>query len=201
MRLKSYASKKVLQSIFWILTWKSDNFHSKLPQILITEYWKFPKHFLNQFWNFFKIFVKNLLIRSANLLFWLAYLQIISVKNFRSMSIIRPAVHLSQNTQKWTRNAKNKKCITGYFAPLFSHFASPFFAFYISQHFVPGLAFARKLKRFCGLFFAALIKHEIRMKCGKCTAGLTDTLWLQVEGWCVIVLKGENNLDESCGNL
>ncbi len=35
-----------------------------------------------------------------------------------------------------------------------------------------------------------------------CIAGLTDTLRLQVEGRrCVIVLKGENNLDKSCGNL
>ncbi len=66
---------------------KSPIIFSKLPRILITEYLKFPKHFLNQFWNFLQIFVKNLLPRSANLLFWLAYLQMISFKNFRSLSI------------------------------------------------------------------------------------------------------------------
>ncbi len=85
---QSCASKKVLQLIFWTLTSKFDNFPSKLPQILITEYLKFPKRFLKQFWNVFKIFVKNLFLWSANLLFWLAYFQIILVKNFRSLSFI-----------------------------------------------------------------------------------------------------------------
>ncbi len=32
-------------------------------------------------------FFFNLLLRSSNLLFWLAYFQIISVKNFRSLSM------------------------------------------------------------------------------------------------------------------
>ncbi len=39
--------------------------------------------------------------------------------------ILRPATHLSQNM----RNAKNKKCIAGYFAPLFSRFAHLFSLF------------------------------------------------------------------------
>ncbi len=47
----------------------------------------------------------------------------------------------------------------------FFAFCAPFFRF---SHFVPELAFAWKLKGFCGLFFAALIKHEIRLKCKKC---------------------------------
>ncbi len=35
---------------------------------------------------------------------------------------LRPATHLSQNTQKWGQDAKNGKCIARYFALLFSHF-------------------------------------------------------------------------------
>ncbi len=158
-----------MQSIFWILTsWKSDNFHSKLPQILITEYLKFPKCFLNQFWNFFKIFVKNLFLRSANLLFRLAYLQIISVKNFRSLSIIRPAIYLSRNMWKWTWYTKNGKCIVGYFASLFSHFAALFLLFEFHSISRQGWHSGENSKDFVVYFFAALIKHEIRMKCGKC---------------------------------
>ncbi len=166
----------------------------------------------------------NLLLRSANLLFWLAYLQIISVKNFRSLSIIRPAVHLSQNTRKWSWNAKKRKVYSGVFRAIFSAFCAPFFAFCISQHFAPGLAFARKLEGFCGLFFWGINitrnSHEMRevysvsyfivfceknswhAKCEKCIAGLTGTLRLLMERRrCVIVLKGENNLVKSCGNL
>ncbi len=218
LHLKSYASKEVLQLIFGILTWKSDNFHSKLPQILIIEYLKFPKHFLNQFWNFFKIFVKNLLLQSANLLFWLVYLQIISVKNFRSLSIIKPAVHLSRHMQKWMQNAKNNKCIAKYFAPLFSQFCTPFplLAFHsMSQQgwhsqenwkdFVGGFCGInktrnshemRKVYSECFLFHCVFReKHLWNAKCENCVAGLTDMPQLQVEGRrCVIVLKMENNL-------
>ncbi len=105
-------------------------------------------------------------------------------------------------------------------------FRATFFACCISQHFEPGLAFAWKLKGFCGLFFCGINKtrnsHEMRKvyskcfifycvfhgkhswnaKCEKCIACLTDTPQLLVERRrCVIVLKGENNLDKSCGNL
>ncbi len=65
--------------------------------------------------------------------------------------------HLSQNMRKRLRNAKNKKCIVGYFASLFSHF----FAFCISCQ---GQHARKKSKDFIVYFFAALIKHEICMK-------------------------------------
>ncbi len=42
---------------------------------------------------------------------------------------------------------------------------SPFFRF---SHFARGSAFTRKVKGFVVYFFAALIKHEIRIKCEKC---------------------------------
>ncbi len=60
----------------------------------------------------------------------MAYLQIISVKNFRSLSIIRLAIHLSRNKRKWMRNAENEQYIAGYFAPLFSNFA-PLFSLFV----------------------------------------------------------------------
>ncbi len=61
------------------------------------------------------------------------------------MTLVRPALHWSQNMRKWSRNAENKNCIAGYFASLFSHFA-------------PGSAFAWKLKGFRGLFFRGINK-------------------------------------------
>ncbi len=48
-----------------------------------------------------------------------------------SKKALRPAVHLSRNMRKWARNAKNEKCITGYFASLFSRFALLFSFFTI----------------------------------------------------------------------
>ncbi len=56
---------------------------------------------------------------------------------------------------------KNEKCIARYFASLFS-----------LLHFAPGSAFARKVKGFCVYFFAALIKHQIRIKYEKCTVSV-----------------------------
>ncbi len=64
---------------------------------------------------------------------------------------IRPAVHLSQNTRKCARNGA---------------FCTTFFAFCsISRQ---GWHLCKKSKDFVVYFFAALIKHEIRMKCEKC---------------------------------
>ncbi len=95
---------------------------------------------------------------------------------------------------------KNRKVYSGVFCATFFTFCAAFFAFCILQHFAPGLAFARKLKRFCGLFFCGINKtrnpHEMRKvyskcfvfhrvfcekqsrnaKCEKCIAGLTDTM-------------------------
>ncbi len=74
--------------------------------------------------------------------------------------------------RKWARNVKNEKCITGYFAPLFSRFAALFLAFCISQHFAPGSAFMQKVKGFFGLFFRGINKtrnlHEMRKVYGEC---------------------------------
>ncbi len=48
-------------------------------------------------------------------------------------------------------------------------------AVYFGQLFslAPGLAFARKLKGFCGLFFRGIIKYEIRMTYEKCIVSET----------------------------
>ncbi len=53
--------------------------------------------------------------------------------------------------RKRSRNAKNKKCIVGYFASFFSHFA-------------PGWHSHEKSKDFVVYFFVALIIHEVRLK-------------------------------------
>ncbi len=49
---------------------------------------------------------------------------------------IRPAIRLSQNTCKWARHVKNKKCMASYIAPLFSPFRAHFslFAFHSISH-------------------------------------------------------------------
>ncbi len=68
---------------------------------------------------------------------------------------LRLIIHLSQNIQKQSQNRKNKKHIAGYFA-----------------HFASGSAFARKLKRFYGLFFCDINKtqnlHEMRKVYSEC---------------------------------
>ncbi len=85
---------------------------------------------------------------------------------------LKPAVHLSQNMRKRSRNAKNKKCIAGYIASLFSRFVLPFFTFRTLQHFTPGSAFAQNIKGFCGLLFCGINKtrnsHEIRKVYSEC---------------------------------
>ncbi len=50
-------------------------------------------------------------------------LDLIQRKNKLLNKLLRPAIHLSQNTQKWMWNAKNKTCIVRYFMPFFSLFA------------------------------------------------------------------------------
>ncbi len=51
-------------------------------------------------------------------------------------------------------------------------FCASFFAFRISQHFTPGLAFAQKLEGFRGLFFRAINKtrnsHEMQKVYSEC---------------------------------
>ncbi len=74
---------------------------------------------------------------------------------------LRPAIHLSRNTQ----NAKNKKCIAGYFTSLFSHFAPPFSLFAFCCISRQGQHSHKKSKEFVVHFFAELIKHKISMKC------------------------------------
>ncbi len=78
---------------------------------------------------------------------------------FFSNAFVRTAIHLSPNMQKL--KVHSRVLHATFFA-----FCAPFFRF--SLHFTPGSAFARKVKRFCGLFFAALIKREIRMQYEKC---------------------------------
>ncbi len=84
--------------------------------------------------------------------------------------VLRPAIHLSQNTRKWSWNVKDEKCTAGYFAWLFSRFTPPFFR--ILQHFAPGLAFTQKVKEFRGLFFRGINitqnSHEIRKVYSEC---------------------------------
>ncbi len=74
------------------------------------------------------------------------------------------AIHLSQNMRKWLRNAKNKKCMAGYFVSLFSRFAPllSLFAFRSISH--EGWHLCEKSMDFVVYLFAALIKHKIRMK-------------------------------------
>ncbi len=82
---------------------------------------------------------------------------------------VRLAIHLSQNTQKRLRSAKNKKCIAGYFASLFSHFESLF----LILHFAPGLAFVRKVKELCGIFFHEINKTRNSHEIWKCIVSVS----------------------------
>ncbi len=78
---------------------------------------------------------------------------------------LMPVIHFPQNTRKQSQNAKNEKHIAGYFV-----FCAPFFPFHIlhqDQH------LRKKSKDFVVYFFAALIKHEIRMKYEKCIASVS----------------------------
>ncbi len=69
---------------------------------------------------------------------------------------------------KMNAKCEKQKVHSRVFHVTFFAFHVPFFSFRILQHFVPGSAFVQKLKGFRGLFFAALVKHEIRLKCKKC---------------------------------
>ncbi len=75
----------------------------------------------------------------------------------------RPALHISRNTRKPSWNAKNKKCISAVFRV-------SFFPFRISRQ---GRHSCEKSEDFVVYFFAALIKHEIRMKYEKWIASIS----------------------------
>ncbi len=90
-----------------------------------------------------------------------------------SYSSLRPIIHLSRNMRKWAGNAKNKMCISRYFAPLFSHFTSHFSVFTFCSISCQSRHSHKKSKDFAVYFFAALIKHEIRMKCEKCLVSVS----------------------------
>ncbi len=67
---------------------------------------------------------------------------------------------------------EKRKVYNGVFHTTFFTFRTPFFIFRISQHFVSGSAFMRKLKVFRGLFFRGINKtrnsHEMRKMYSKC---------------------------------
>ncbi len=67
---------------------------------------------------------------------------------------------------------KNKKCVAGYFASLFSCFVSLFSLFAFLSISYQGRHSPKKSKDFGVYFFAALIKHKIRMKCEECTVSV-----------------------------
>ncbi len=56
----------------------------------------------------------------------------------------------------------------GILCHFFFAFCASFFAFCVSQHFARGEHLREKSKDFLVYFFAALIKHEMRMKYKKC---------------------------------
>ncbi len=85
---------------------------------------------------------------------------------------IRLAIHLSQNMWKRWRNVKNETWIVGYLASLFSCFARLFSLFAFHSVSPQGWHSCEKSKNFVVYFFAALIKHEIRMKYEKCIASV-----------------------------
>ncbi len=80
--------------------------------------------------------------------------------------IVRMAIHLSQNMQKWVRNAKKRKVYSRVLCATLFVFHDLFLVFCISQHFAPGSAFAWKLKGFCGLFFRGI--NEMRKVYSEC---------------------------------
>ncbi len=79
-------------------------------------------------------------------------------------SLVRPATLIVKFTKR-SQNVKNKKCIAEYFASLFSLFT---FRSILCQ----SRHLREKSKDFVVYFFAALIKHEIRMKYGKCIVSI-----------------------------
>ncbi len=77
---------------------------------------------------------------------------------------LRLAIHLSQNTRKWSQNAKNKKCIVGYFVSLLCILRplplSSLFTF--CSILCQGRHSCDKSKDFVVYFFTALIKLEMK---------------------------------------
>ncbi len=80
---------------------------------------------------------------------------------------------------------KTKKCIAGYFAPLFFAFRVPYFAFCILRQ---GWHSRKNSKDFVIYFFAALIKHEIRMKYEKCIVSVL----------CFVVFREKHAQNAKC---
>ncbi len=89
----------------------------------------------------------------------------ICINIFHRVFHIRPAIHI-------IKYATNEKCIAGYFMSFvtFLEFRIPFFAFRILRL---GQHSCEKSKDFVVYFFAALKKHEIRMKYEKCIASVS----------------------------
>ncbi len=83
--------------------------------------------------------------------------------------LIRPAIHLLQNTQKHSQNVKNEKCTAGYFASLF-RISGLFFTFCILRQ---DWHLHKKSKNYVVNFFVALIKQEICMKYKKCIVSVS----------------------------
>ncbi len=83
------------------------------------------------------------------------------------------AFHLSRNMRNRSRNTKNEKCIAGYFASLFSCFVPLFLLFVFHSILHQGWHSHKKSKDFMVYFFAALIKHEIRVKHEKCIVNIS----------------------------
>ncbi len=71
---------------------------------------------------------------------------------------------------KMIMKCEKRKVYSGVFSVTFFAFRAPFFAFCISKHFAPGLAW--KLKGLCGLFFRGFNKtqnlHEMRKVYSEC---------------------------------
>ncbi len=86
--------------------------------------------------------------------------------------------------------AKNKKCIAGYFAPLFSRFAPLFSLFAFHTILCLGRHSRKNSKDFVVYFFAALIKHKIRMKCESVQGVLTEWKVCEKYGTSQLRLEG-----------
>ncbi len=81
---------------------------------------------------------------------WIGPKWCVAYLSLNSFSTRRLAVHLSQNNTKRLQNAKNKKCIAGYFSSLFLRFVSFF------SYIAPGSIFTRNVKGFHSSFFRSI---------------------------------------------
>ncbi len=77
---------------------------------------------------------------------------------FQTVIIYKAGYTLIAKYAKMDAECEKWKVYSGVFRITFFAFHAPFFAFRISQHFALGLAFARKLKGFRGLFFRGINK-------------------------------------------